>query len=355
MSIPASIEFLAKAGRAAPSADNSQPWRMSWDPQNARLLLSSTSRSSFPAGHPACLISVGSVAENIIQAAASSGLDLNMRQVAKLGNVHYEFRIPQADRAPTVLSDHPLFLRHTNRLRFASNPVEESILAGLNADRQGGARLVRIHRREEIVAVADCVREASEIRFQTRENHEWFHASLRFDPVAVARGDGLDVATLGLPPGGAAMLRALSNWRRMAFANRFGAYVVFARVEAAPIARAPAILAIVAPSTREATLDAGRLMQRVWIEINSTGLAVQPFYVVSELLHRLETGRLLSGSEARAQNVRNVLSTTLALRGETVHMFLRIGWPICEPHRSRRIPLEEIVSLDSSYQKGMNG
>jgi len=190
--------------------------------------------------------------------------------------------------------------------------------------------------------IATLVRIASQVRFQTREIHEWFSASLRFTEIEVARGDGLDVATFDLPPGGRVFMRWLmSDWRNMALLNRIGGYRMMAGIEAASMTKAGAIIAILGSETLSGALDAGRLMERIWIKLNQSGLAVQPYYVVSDQLTRLTEGKVPDRLRHHVERLRDEVSSTLSLPPHArLHMLLRVGKPMRVPIRSRRIPFK---------------
>jgi hypothetical protein len=168
-------------------------------------------------------------------------------------------------------------------------------------------------------------------------------ASLRFTEEDVARGDGLDIRTLGLPPGGKQFLRLISDWSTLKALNRLGAYKLLALTETGLLSRAPALVCIVGGLDAGGIIDAGRLMCRVWIELNLAGIAVHPYYVVTDQIVRLREGTLAAGSEANIAEVDKEGSQLLNLRpNEALHMIFRVGYPKAEPVRSRRLPLEAV-------------
>jgi hypothetical protein len=185
----------------------------------------------------------------------------------------------------------------------------------------------------------------SRIRFQTREVHEWLAASLRFTEEEVARGDGLDVRSLDLPPGGAAFLKFIAPWSRMEALNRIGAYKAMAAIEAQPIRRGPAIVAIIGPHDYRSCIDAGRLMTRIWTDLNVKGLAVHPYYVVADQLQRRREGKVPAHCVEQAEELAEQCRRFFELGpDETLHMLMRVGYPTREAPRSRRLPLEQVVT-----------
>jgi len=109
------------------------------------------------------------------------------------------------------------------------------------------------------------------------------------------------------------------------------------------IGSAPAVAAIIGPRGYRATLDAGRLMERVWIEINGAGLAVHPFYGLSDQLHRLHSGQVPPEHVDRIRALERELPEVFGLAaGETIHMLLRFGFPRRDAPRSGRLPLAAV-------------
>jgi len=341
--------FFARCCQSAPSADNSQPCHVDWHPPKL-VLRYDTARVSgltFPAESQATLLSVGATIENIIQCCdcAEVKAEVAIFPEDASADVFAEINLNDVDLSVSVDQQSPLFSRHTNRFAYKRVVIPQAIInevAGLESEK---AKIRVLQGSASINAIAEQVQAASEIRFQTREVHEWLGKSLRFTPDQVARGDGLDVATLDLPPGGGLFLRFISRWSRMRRLNRIGGYKVLAGIDAAPIKKAPAVLAITGGNTKEGALEAGRLLCRVWIYLNAQGIACHPYYVISDQLERLENRSVPEALVPRAEKVRKESRQLLDLKeGETLMMLLRIGYPTREALRSRRLPLDEVFT-----------
>ena len=183
--------------------------------------------------------------------------------------------------------------------------------------------------------------------------HEWLEISLRFTPEEVKTGDGLDIRTLGLPPGGGVFLRFMSNWKRMRQLNRVGAYKLLAAIDAAPIKKAPAVIAVTALKTPASALEAGRLLCRAWTYLNAQGIACHPYYVIADLLERLDNGnvpvQLIEKATKISLNSRKLLDIN---EDETLMMLLRIGYPKREAPRSQRVSMDRAFTKLSSSNDG---
>ena len=348
--LPEVVRFLAEAGRAAPSADNSQPWRFRWDRTFDVYVRRATSEHELlPADHPATQIALGCVIENLAQAAAAIGLPFDAAAVnADAEQPWARLVVDPVAAIPADARSLPLFSRHTNRFPFAASRLPPSLLAWASAQREHSAGCLVWQDRLNIRTLARLVRLASEARFQTQEIHEWLAQSLRFTPDEVARGDGLDVATLHLPPGGRRMLRATRDWRRMRLFNRFGAYKGFARAEAAAVGKAPALLAILAPDAPGSAIAGGRLLERIWIEFNRLGVAVQPYFVITDQLYRLQCGSVPPRLVALVDKMKQGLDAMLGNDERRMIILLRAGRPKVQPPRALRLPLGAIVAGERS-------
>lgn len=342
--IPEAVLAAAEAAHAAPSADNLQPIAFRYADDALILRHRDSNGPTFPALHPATLMAVGAAVENVAQAAAAWDVAAEIGPAATAADEYVRIHLGSAAKplAPSAKS-HALYRRHTNRHPYRSTPMPDALTARIAEMREGMARVRLLHRADEIRALAAFTQVASEARFQTPEIHAWLGSSLRMTAAEAARCDGLDVRTLDLPPGGRHFLKYIADWRRLERLNRIGAYRLLAAIEARPIRQAPLLLAIIGDDP----LSAGRLMERAWIELNAEGAAVQPFYVIPDQMQRLEAGTVPSplrdSIRAMARDVRSLLGCG---RDETLRMVLRAGLPTREPYRSKRLPLEDVLSAD---------
>jgi hypothetical protein len=125
-------------------------------------------------------------------------------------------------------------------------------------------------------------------------------------------------------------------------------YKLLASMEVGLLRKAPAIVCVVGGRDRDSIIDAGRLMNRLWTDLNASGIAVQPYYVVPDQLTRLREGTLAPGFDATITRVDADLRTLLQIApDEMLHIMFRIGYPLRDPVRSKRLPLDMIFFDDS--------
>lgn len=339
-SLPPEVAFLIEAAGCAPSADNSQPWCFEWDTHT--LTGRVHRRGGFPADYHATTLALGAATENLSRAMQSLSLDMSS----------WFFGPPGADgvfaRGPvTRYSDIPAFnsvpiwkRRHTNRLPYCPE-IDSGVAESLITCRVGKIE-ARVIAGSGIRQAADWVRQASEVRFQTREVNEWFAGSLRFGNSPGGRTSGLHVDTLALPPGGVSLLKLMSDWNRLQWLNRMGAYKLFASIEAKNFQKAPLVVVIVGPSDHAAAFDAGRCLQRVWLKVTELNLAAHPYYVVADLLNRLDSNGVPEQCLENARALRDRVRAEYGVEN-TLHCLLRVGKPIGEIQVSGRLLINEIM------------
>ena len=346
------INSIIKAGHCAPSADNSQPWcfRVKDNEVSVGYATERLAGGTFGPTEPATLIAMGGVLENMLQAAASLGVSANYSlggdTAGRDGNSYFTLTLGNGRGQPGLCSDfgeHALFKRHTNRFPYKAEAIPTEIVAEVDKLREGGSFIKTLDDLDNIKAIAAIAKQASEVRFQTQEVHEWLARSLRYTQQEAARGDGLDLATLPLPPGGGVFMRYLMDWKWMSRLNRLGAYKLMAAMDVKLLENAPAVLAIVGGATFAEVIEAGRLLQRIWMVLNAAGIAMQPYYVVSDQLQRRLDGKvpfhLLDQIDGVAEQTANLLKLS---EHQRLHMLLRIGFPTKNPVRSKRLPVQVV-------------
>lgn len=337
-------QLIATASRA-PSADNSQPWIFRWNGAELTIefAVRHNAQGAFNPGSHATLLSIGATFEYLDNALTASGVAAQWRSPVEphLGKPYAAVTI--RDAAAKLSPPARLLQRHTNRLPYRTDAISREIIEGIDQYREGGHRAAVVVEPHQKSGLIRLVRRSSEARFCNRQLHEWLMGTLRFTPADAARGDGLDLRTLGLPPGGRQLLRLISDWRRMAALNRLGAYKALAISETALLSAAPALLCLSGPSHTHGIIAAGRLMCRLWADLNAQGIALHPYYVVTDQINRLRDGTLAAGFEERIADVSNQVSQLLALQSsEMLHMIFRMGYPKAQPARSMRLPLEKL-------------
>lgn len=340
INLPPLVAYLVEAAGCAPSADNSQPWCFEWNGE--ALTGRAIQRGGFPVDYHATVMALGAAAENLISAANSLGLDLSswVFHVPKPDRVFFRGRI-QEQVTISGFPKNPIWKqRHTNRLPYADE-INSQVLPELEACNVGQSS-VSVITGTDIKAVAVWVKQASEIRFQTREVNDWFAASLRYGGSPQEMLEGLNVKTLALPPGGVGLLKLMSNWNRMKWLNRFKTYKLFASIEAINFQKTPLVIAITGTPEKSSVFDAGRCLQKVWLRITELGLSAHPYYVVADLLGRIESDDVPLQCMQQARGLKIQVHEKFG-NDRTLHCLMRVGKPEGKIEFSGRLPIDKII------------
>lgn len=348
------LKLIIEAANQAPSADNLVPWHLEY--QNNSLTVSYDSQrvkhKSFSPDNPATILAMGALQENVRQASEGLGCSLSWEipdilNLLPQAPIYFKatINIDSFDNKNISRENLPLFKRHTNRCSFLQELPDRRVLQGLHNLNSDEARVVIIEQRPDINRIAKLVYKASKIRFRTQESVETLANSLRFENGSLdqVHGDGLDLNCLGLPPGGSAFLKLITSWPRLNMLNKLGFYKLISHIDSAPIKAAPVLVAIISSPDYKSTLSAGRLMEKVWIELNLQNIAVHPYYVISDQLYRRRCGLFSEKIKTEADQVYKEAAELFQLKpDETLQMLFRIGKPKTPPVLSKRLPVNEV-------------
>lgn len=330
------IELIA----TAPSADNSQPWKfIQFD--NSIVCRYKDRAAKFdpfgPFGHGS-LIAAGALLENLnaLQPERSQPPQITLDE----SGWHFLFDPASWPTTPNPEAKCSLLARHTNRHPFIALPSQPTRLPS----HQLSARCVLLTTTEHIKLLARALLACSMARFNNHELHEWLFSSLRWSPADVESGTGLDIETLHLPPGGRQFMQFIAPWERMRLLNRFGIYRLLAVADLALFRQAPGVIAFIGGPSPHEIIECGQLMQRTWLSLNSQGIAVHPYYALTDLSNRMRNNKLDGHWARKVAQAQAMASDALKLQQqEHIHMLFRIGTPTCNPVRSRRLPLSSLI------------
>lgn len=279
-------EHILCAGIAAPSADNSQPWRFAWsgDDLDLRIDVDRSGRVS-DTRYVLSDLAAGACLENMIIRARSLGYVAELETFPRHEDEPWVARI-RWRRDPGCDPSEPLAAaieqRHTDRRFPWGGSITTDTQARLDAQARliPGPRLWWPRTPGERKAALRVIRQAETLRFRSPILHAELFSSIRFSVGwRSACEEGLAPAALAVEPGLRQVFQALRRPAVMAALNRLGAaWALGWRSAWLPIRLSPGLCLIVIPSTaRPDVLAGGRALQRVWLEATLAGLSVQPY------------------------------------------------------------------------------
>lgn len=344
---------LCEAAHNAPSADNSQPWRFIVSTDKITIIYDTPRvlNKTFAADNIATRISMGSVVESIAQTCVEHKIKFTVDTSPIISNgitsyARFSFDQKLLEKF-TLKKTSTASIRHTNRFAYKdqqpSNQDVEALIDKLNVD---STNIKWIEDRDYIKDIATLIKTASEIRFQTPQVHEWLMQSLRFGTRQDTE-DGLHISTLDLPPLGGAFMKFITPWERTAFLNKVGMYKLMAAIEAQPISNAPGLMSFSCKNTPQAQLQAGRDSFKLWAALNKIGLAVHPYFVITDQITRLHNNIVPKNLIPLARRLEEETHKLFNLEAEeNICMILRVGYPKKQAVRSRRLNFMDVVSIE---------
>ncbi len=277
---------ILRAGIAAPSADNSQPWQFAWSGDELDLRIDA-SRSGGVSDTRYVLsdLAAGACLENMIIHARSLGYAADLQTFPRDEDALWVARI-RWRRDPEWNSSEPLAgaieRRHTDRSFPWRGPIAAQTQARLDAQARliPGQQLYWPQTSPERKASLRIIRQAETLRFRSPALHAELFSSIRF-AAGWQNGceEGLAPATLAVEPPMRPVFQALRRPALMRMLNRIGAASGLGwRSAWLPIRLSPGLCLLVIPSTaRSDVLAGGRALQRVWLQATLDGLSVQPY------------------------------------------------------------------------------
>ena len=330
------IVALARAASLAPSPDNNQPWRFEFF--GDRLLIHEDVSRRLPSD--VCgmfsLLALGAATENAVIEAGQHDLSASVRlafgdSANEAPPAKVEVRFSPGGALDELAS--AIAARCTNRHGFSRQPIADPALERMSSavERFEGCRATWVADRSLIRRLSKLVAVADRLRFEREEFHAELFRQLRFSAAEAHRTrDGLDLQTLGLPPGGGLLLKSLKSWPLVRTLNRLGLSRALTAPSASLVRKSGAIgIIAVDQACSESFFRAGRAFERLWLAAASSGLSLHPLGSLPIFIGRHE---LLGGCglDERQQVLAASLAQSFrelapALADRTLVMVFRIG------------------------------
>lgn len=342
-------ELVVYAASRAPSAGNQQPWQIIADDDAVTIVLDRTRTSTLDVEHRASAVAVGAALYNAQVAAVARGVLDDIEIVDTADTLAGRARLKGIDTgsrsadAETELD--ALLARGTRRGVGDGSPLSASDLVRLHdAATSDRTRLVALDDRADIDRYASIIARSDRARFLTPELHREMFAELTTDPAAA---EGIDVASLDLPPAMAGMLDVLRRADVMALLDEWGGGAALGADAGARAASSSAILVLVQQGTTPADyLRGGIVAQQLWVAAERLGFAVHPMTPTFLYAGDDATARTLSsnhGDELAA--LRDEMLETWPLdAGEAPTIVLRLSRTDAPVEVSRRLAVRPPTS-----------
>lgn len=341
------IRTIIAAGIKAPSGDNCQPWRFeAYDNRIDIFNLPERDTSLYNYKQCASLVAHGACIENMLITAPKYGCHAELSYFPTLDNEQHVARI-DISRGETL--DDPLFAaiseRTINRKPYSGGELSpeatESIIQTAANSGITGCSLKLIQGGKKNIA-ADIVALSDRLVFENPHLHGFLFDHIRWNPEEAERTrDGLDIRTLELAPPDRILFPLLKNFGLVRFISMFGATkMIAANAKKLMLSASAAGIITIENTSAESWLNAGRILERVWLEATRQGLSFHLMTGITLMAQRLRDGEL---GRLDSSNISLVKQAEALLKGVSganspVALLFRIGNADAPSVRSLRIP-----------------
>lgn len=339
---------ITEAARLAPSADNSVPWQYSWQPDGSLLLVNDKNRSGKATDSTYILtnLAIGAAAENADLKAQSFGCSCStvyQKNGSDIAVTLHFSPLNDDDIDENTLNIelvNQIELRHSDRRFPFKGELTKELIDELKASINNSKHSLTVFNdKAEIKKVVPNIRRAEAVRFKSESLHSELFETVKFDDHAPDEGMTLDV--LGIEPPARPIFRLLNKWSWMNRLNKIGAAQMIAvRSVTLPIVNSPGLALITTPSDKaEHIFNAGRQIQRVWLQATALGLSVHLYAAPGVLtLAKPDLAPSLASELLKIEDQLDHITPGT----EKAVMFLRLGFKQGLPARTSRRTLESL-------------
>lgn len=280
------IKTLCESGGLAPSGGNIQPWKVIVRKNSIELKLDPVRATSFiDVGRYASIFSLGSFLENVCITAETLGLKYTV-----------EYSEPDTSNMPCVKIyfldkeknpvEHPLYeqiaRRVTNRQLSHGDVIGAPVIDDLFEDVNKGSivKFSAIYKKDEKETVAKILGKTDVIRLYHENLSKQMFDEIRWTQEETDKTrDGIDTDTLELPK---LAVKFLYTLKKFPMIKKILPKSFFERMTHMAIMKSSQIclLSLKTELTIPCLLEAGKVLERVWLKATKLDLALQPWTVL---------------------------------------------------------------------------
>lgn len=274
---------ILDAAQRAPSAHNTQPWKLRW--WGDRLDVFVSEERMIPAIDSSgtdLLHSLGAMIENVILTLGHLGLAAQYEVAREISCEVPVIRLSwEKSRKPFQEEDlyYQIPLRRTSRLPYQKDSVEESLILKMEKYLLTPCKMYWTQDPRKISSIRKLVAFATVQQLKDREIaaelYEWTRFS-RKDPRWYR--DGLNAACMGWNRIESKIYKHLLHPKRLAWLSKSFVFekLYYSERQSAPLSPAVILVTLTAEDNPHNRILAGRSLQRLWLAASHAGLTTHP-------------------------------------------------------------------------------
>lgn len=348
------MRTVIEAAIRAPSGENCQPWRFAVDGDSIDIYVRpEQDQSLYNWGNRAAYLSVGAAIENAVIAASEEQCKLsvvlfpeNDPLLVARGTLVHDKTITPDPLAQSVL------MRATNRKPFKKTPLTTAETGALlDAGNRGNVSCMLTGKRAEMAVLGKAGSTNEVVMLQNQYLHDFFFSHINWTREDDERKRiGFFIDTLELQPPARLAFKILRSWGWTRFLNKLLHFnEIVGKQNGATNSRAAAMGVLASPkNTPEGAVEAGRVLERVWLTATALGLGFQPLAGIPYFYLRIEAGEHEHFSDddiERIECAHKAAANVFGTGDDTIFFMFRIGHGAPPAARAIRLPLEEVVTI----------
>ncbi|HEY4523573.1 MAG TPA: nitroreductase family protein [Candidatus Paceibacterota bacterium] len=326
------IQKILEAGARAPSGSNSQPWQFRVKDNVIDILaLPEKDHPILNYKYRGTWLSHGALIENISIAALEMGYEARINVFPDSLNSKLSARITLKD---SVSKNTPLykaiFERTTNRKPYETTPLKKADKTTLLESIKDIGDFRFTEESDKLKVLGEAVAKNEIVMFENEHLHKLLFEELVWTKKKEReKGGGLFVKTMELKPPQRLALKIFRFWPVMRLFNKLGAAKSIAAANAKNYAACSAMGIVVVKDDDKDFIEAGRLLERIWLVATNLGLSCHLITGIFFLEQRILAGVASELSKEHIELVKSAYEKTAEIFGVKdglIAFLLRIGY-----------------------------
>lgn len=340
------IEKIITDGTYAPSGENCQPWKFVVRENEIHIFnIPEADQSIYNSRQKGSYVAHGALIENMVISSSQHGYETD---VALFPSEDESNLVSILSLKKMVLKDEPLYSsiekRCTNRKEYSTKKLSDDqkreLIAAAQETRLGELKLIDDVSSLAILGEALAVNE--QVLFENKELHDFFYNHVLWNDKDQNKAGGFYIKTLEFLPHQLKAVKIFKNWFILNLLNKIiGVSKIIVKENALKYARSGTFGAVIVQGNRkEDFVNAGRVVQRIWLTATKLGLSVHPCTGVLYFNERINDGGSASFSSKHFEIIMHAyqdISSVFASDNKTIPMIFRIGYADIPTTRSFRM------------------
>ena len=348
------MDYIVRVGILAPSADNCQPWLFSW--KEGELLIESDPQRTYffyDVNQESTLITFGAVIENIAISASEMGLEALPESVrlSDSGQVSLMIQFKEKECAQDSLAPY-ITQRCINRKPYAKESIDPGLIEKMDSifTNSSGISMKWIKEENEKKIFQEIVYLSDRVLFEEKRLHQGLFKFIHMGDELFPR-DGMNLGVLELSWIQKKIFPIFSQWKYQNLLNKIMISRAMAFNSATLLRKTPVYgVLTLGERSSQGYVEAGRKMERFWIQANSLGLAVQPMAGFVFLINHYYHNQASSFNSAHQKMILQIKKQFESVSGSPVEanipvMFFRLGYAPPQKNRTGRRRLSDVMKL----------